>query len=141
VLAILLVLALAAEAEPSASATIRAVVSEVRNRSGRVGCSVYDSAEGFPSESAKAIQRHWVEIAGSSVVCEFTGLRPGTYAVAVFHDENGNGKLDKGLFGKPTEGWGTSNNVQHSFSAPSFEESKVTLSPGATLELALTLHY
>jgi uncharacterized protein (DUF2141 family) len=36
-------------------------------------------------------------------------LAPGRYAVAVYVDRNGNGKLDRGLFGKPTEPYGFSN--------------------------------
>ena len=36
----------------------------------------------------------------------FRGLAEGQYAVALFHDQNGNGEFDTGLFGPPVEGFG-----------------------------------
>lgn len=41
----------------------------------------------------------------------FEGLAPGRYAVAVYHDLNGNGELDKIPPGLPTEPYGFSNDV------------------------------
>jgi uncharacterized protein (DUF2141 family) len=40
----------------------------------------------------------------------FAVAAPGTYAVAMFHDENNNGHLDENALGIPTEGYGFSNN-------------------------------
>lgn len=33
----------------------------------------------------------------------FSNVQPGRYAAIAFHDENGNGKLDKNFLGVPTE--------------------------------------
>jgi uncharacterized protein (DUF2141 family) len=41
-----------------------------------------------------------------------TNLDPGQYAIILFHDENGNGKLDRNALGVPTEPYGFSNNVR-----------------------------
>ena len=49
---------------------------------------------------------------GNSAICQFNDIPPGTYAIAVFHDENANGKLDKNFLGIPCEGYGASNNVR-----------------------------
>lgn len=38
-------------------------------------------------------------------------LKPGKYAVRYFHDENLNGTLETTKIGKPTEGYGFSNNA------------------------------
>ena len=38
-------------------------------------------------------------------------VKPGNYAIAVFHDLNGNGKLDRNLIGLPSEPYGFSNDV------------------------------
>lgn len=46
-------------------------------------------------------------INGTSQVI-FQGLAPGRYAVNILHDENGNGKIDRGLI-LPKEGIGFSN--------------------------------
>jgi len=42
-----------------------------------------------------------------SVSFKFKGIQSGTYGIRCFQDENGNGKLDKGMFG-PKEPWGMS---------------------------------
>jgi uncharacterized protein (DUF2141 family) len=49
------------------------------------------------------------------------------YAIAVLQDENANCVLDKNILGVPKEGWGTSNNVTHTFKSPEFDESKILL--------------
>jgi uncharacterized protein (DUF2141 family) len=53
--------------------------------------------------------------------------------VACFHDENGNGKLDTGLFGIPTEGVCASNGATGSMGPPRFEDAKVRIAGGPTI--------
>ncbi len=68
--------------------------------------------------------------AGDSIVVPATEaevrvpLMPGDYAVSLIHDENGNGKLDKNLFGIPTEGVGFSQNPKLSFGPPTYAASR-----------------
>ena len=45
----------------------------------------------------------------SGVRIIFAGLPPGDYAVAAFHDADGNGELGTNILGIPTEGYGFSN--------------------------------
>jgi uncharacterized protein (DUF2141 family) len=54
----------------------------------------------------------------------FPNVSPGSYAVAVYHDENGNGRLDPGFMGIPKEGVGVSNDAQRSWGVPSFDQAK-----------------
>lgn len=46
----------------------------------------------------------------------------GDYAIAVFHDLNGNGRLDKNIFGYPSEAFGFSNNIKPIFKSPDISE-------------------
>jgi uncharacterized protein (DUF2141 family) len=64
---------------------------------------------------------------------------PGSYAVVVFHDANGNGELDMGAFG-PREGYGFSNNVRPILSAPSLNSVSFPVSEGVT-RLRIRLRY
>ena len=57
-------------------------------------------------------------------------VRPGTYALLVVHDENGNGKLDM-IMGIPREGFGFSNNPKIHMRAPRFDEVRFAVHPGA----------
>lgn len=70
----------------------------------------------------------------------FTRLPVGTWAVAVLHDENGVGKMNKNLSGVPSEGYAVSNNVTRPFSAPRWSESTFELVAGATMVVPITLH-
>ena len=53
-------------------------------------------------------------------------LPPGRYALAVYVDRNGNGKLDRGMFGIPSEPYGFSNGGG-AFGPPEFGEAQVEL--------------
>jgi uncharacterized protein (DUF2141 family) len=57
--------------------------------------------------------------------------------VAVFHDENGNGKLDRNFIGIPKEGVGASNNRRHAMGPPTWDESKFAVSGRVTLKIEL----
>ena len=61
---------------------------------------------------------------------------PGTYAVAVHHDEDGDGEMDTGLFGIPSEPHGFSNNARGRFGPPSWRAARVRVpASGATVRV------
>jgi uncharacterized protein (DUF2141 family) len=47
----------------------------------------------------------------------------GSYAVQAFHDENGNGEVDRGLFGIPKEGVGFSRNARIGLGPPKWRDA------------------
>jgi uncharacterized protein (DUF2141 family) len=64
-------------------------------------------------------------------------LPKGTYAAAVYHDENGNGKLDRNMFYYPTEVYGFSNNARGVAGPPSWSDSKFTVENDLKLRIRL----
>lgn len=102
-------------------------VSGFPSSKGFANVALFNSSNGFPIYG-KQYQGKVVSIKDGSCQVSFTGLPSGSYSVAVYHDENNNQKMDKNLFGAPTEAYGFSNNVRPVFSAPSFEECKLNLS-------------
>lgn len=66
-----------------------------------------------------------VPAAGNNVVA-FQHVMPGRYAVALFHDENANGKMDKMLM-MPREGFGFSRDAPIRFGPPRFSAAAFTL--------------
>ena len=66
-------------------------------------------------------------------------LAPGDYALAVIHDENGNGKLDT-FAGIPREGYGFSRNAPVRFGPPRFAAARFTLGREAE-EQRITMRY
>lgn len=99
---------------------IVARITGLHNDHGRVLCTLYSSADGFPKDSSKAKARAQSLISDSDAICEFKNVAPGTYAISVFHDENSNGKLDSKFLGMPREGVGASNDAKGHFGPPKF---------------------
>ncbi|MFO7566206.1 MAG: DUF2141 domain-containing protein [Enhygromyxa sp.] len=97
-------------AEQAAQGSLSVEVTGLRNADGAVHGYLYASADGFPNNFSKAVAHTKSgNISGSRASLDFAALAPGEYAVFVFHDENGDGKLDKNLIGLPQEGIGVSN--------------------------------
>jgi uncharacterized protein (DUF2141 family) len=57
----------------------------------------------------------------------------------LFHDENGDGRLDTNVLGIPREGVGVSNNKIRSFGPPKWDDAKFALKGDLVLDIAL--HY
>src|SRR5258708_31673730 len=115
-------------------------LSGLRSPKGKVGCTLFDGPRGFPADPNAAIQRRWCPIDHASSTCRFDPIPRGTYAVACFHDENDNGKLDTGLFGIPTEGTVVSNHAKGSFAPPKYDDAKLVFS-GQASTLARRMGY
>jgi uncharacterized protein (DUF2141 family) len=130
----------AAQAEPTNTGAIAVTVGPLRNNAGGVACRLYTSSNGFPTTAVGTVNQY-VKTANGHARCVFDKLKPGTYAVMVHHDENGNRKMDMNLFGMPLEGYGASNNHTHALSAPSWDESKVVVEAAKVRALSIGLRY
>ncbi len=120
---------------------IHVKILDIRNSTGTVACALFESPAGFPIEFLHSATNVMViKIRATQARCDFEDIPPGTYALAVIHDENMNGKLDTGLLGVPTEGYGFSNDARAWFGAPSFAAASFPYD-GRTLDLTISLHY
>jgi uncharacterized protein (DUF2141 family) len=118
--------------------TIR--VADARNSRGQVAIALFAGADGFPGDKTKALHTLQVPIDPKTMSAEVSvrGLSFGSYAVAVFHDENGNGRLDKNMLGVPKEGYGFSNLAKRSMGPPKFADAEFALDqPEQTIEIKL----
>ncbi len=136
------VLAIAFTASPAlsqSSSTISLEVSGFKNTRGTLNCRLFTKPADFPDGEGMVTVR--VPVAGPTTSCTFSNLEPTTYAVAVVHDENSNGKLDKNFVGVPSEGYGVSNNKTYALSAPKWDESIFALVPSESKTLQVKLRY
>lgn len=144
---VLLAVALAWSSSPhvaraGTTATIVLEVSTFRNMRGYLGCQLYSKSEGFPDNwQSQANLRKRVAVTGATTTCTYPDMPPGTYAAAVIHDENSNGKLDTNFIGVPTEGYGISNNHTHALSRPSWNESKFVVNVDTIVTSHISLRY
>lgn len=74
----------------------------------------------------------------ATVRLHMTDIAPGTYAVALYHDVNNDGKVDTNFDGKPLEPWGMSNNPQYTGRKLTFDDTKFEL-PAEGLRLVIDL--
>jgi uncharacterized protein (DUF2141 family) len=99
-------------------------VNGFSSNEGRAFIGIYRATDDFP-EMNKQYRGKVVEIENKIAKVSFDDLPKGEYAVAVYHDKNKNGIMDKNLLGMPTEKYGFSNNARETFSAPSFQSASV----------------
>jgi uncharacterized protein (DUF2141 family) len=107
---------------------------------GQVGCSLYDDAMAFPTHPERARALMFVHPQGHEAVCDFVAPAPGRYAIAAFHDENSNGRMDRNFLGIPTEGTAASNDATGRLGPPHFNDAAFVFS-GGTLSLNMRMGY
>ena len=110
------------------AATLTVVAKGLKNSKGVVQFSLYNKDGSIPDKKLnKYYKMQRVEISNNKAVAVFTNLPKGRYAVSVFHDENSNGKIDKGLL-MPVEGVGLSNFKSiNLFNPPNFKKASFML--------------
>lgn len=115
-----------AQAGAAGAADLTVRVEGVRSAEGTVRLALYDRPDEFPRGARR--EGGDVPAAEGAVEYVFTGLEPGRYAVAMYHDEDGDSEFDKGLFGIPREGFGFSNGASAGIGGPpDFDEAAVTV--------------
>ena len=103
-----------------AAAVLKVDVKGLASDRGDVHVALYDTPAAFPDSDGMIIETKVLVHSGMARAI-FDGLNPGRYAVAVYHDENGNHSFDQGIFGIPLEAYGFSSGARAFFAAPSFE--------------------
>ncbi|TKD37166.1 DUF2141 domain-containing protein [Azotobacter chroococcum] len=125
----------------SACPGIHVKILNIRNSTGVIACALFESPVGFPAEFLRsAINIMVIKIKHTQARCDFEEIPQGTYALAVIHDENMNGKLDTNRLGAPTEGYGFSNDAKAFLKAPSFGAARFPYG-GQNVVLTISLSY
>lgn len=96
--------------------------------------AVYNQADNFLKTPVAAFR---AEVTGQTVSMPCTGLPAGEYAIALFHDLNGNGRLDTGRFGIPTEPVAFSNDAEGIMGPPPYGKCRFRLDKDTTVVMHL----
>lgn len=119
--------------------SIKVVIHDVKSKNGQVGFFLFNSADGFPSNTEKALLSGFAKTPGTSVEYTFTNVALGTYAVYVFHDEDNDKKLKTNFIRMPKEGIGVSNNAKGHFGPPKYDDAKFNFNKSEqTISISLT---
>lgn len=92
--------------EPVTVAPTKVIVTVkgLDNQNGVVCYTLFDRAKGFPDGSNGSVSAGCFEIPRLPLVFTLENLPQGTYAMALWHDENRDGTMNKNFFGIPKEG-------------------------------------
>lgn len=130
-----------AQAERRPSARVRVELTGFRNDRGAARVAMWRSRDGFPVDASKAAHRFLVPIVDGRASLVVEAVEPGTWAFGAFHDENGNGRIDKNLLGIPKEGLGVSRDAKGRFGPPSFEDARLEVPPGERIVTFKVVYY
>lgn len=118
---------------PAGAAELLVEVTGLRDASGSVRIAVC-TPETFLEPSCAHVAR----VAADEPRMRFVDLPPGIYAVQVHHDADGDGAIDRTIFGRPTEGLGFSRDAPMRRGPPAFADAAVELrEPGGALKIMM----
>lgn len=116
--------------------TLSISVDGVKTSSGKISVAIYDKSDSFlkfdrvfKSDSTKAEK-------GTTHIF-IDDLPEGEYALAIFHDENSNDKLDTNWIGIPKEAIGFSKGKMKAFGPPSFRDCALTINTNSEIRISL----
>lgn len=104
--------------------TVEVILNEPE-AGGLLRLALCPSKEAYDTE--KGCETLSVPANGRTVRCSFGSVKPGTYAVKVFHDINSDGELNTSWIGWPQEPYGFSNDAPVNMGPPSFKLAAITV--------------
>ena len=123
--------ATALSARPAGTDVI-VTVANLRNHDGVVRACMTSDQDRFPRCQGSAHAYSVVSDAGAATVLRFRNVQPGTYAIALLHDENNNGRADRTLGMMPREGFGFSRDARVRMGPPRFRDAAIQINDTAS---------
>lgn len=101
-------------------------VKNIESTNGIIHVAVFDQSN-FLQEGKELLKTAIPVQKSQNQRVTISDLPFGTYAVAIYHDVNNNGKFDKNALGIPAEPYAFSNNPKVKWRSPTFDETKIEL--------------
>ena len=121
-------------AQLASAETIQLRIEDVRSADGRVKINVY-------APPRKPVAERIIPAARGTMDVELE-VPAGAYAIMIYHDENANGRLDRGgLLRMPAEGYAFSNDARVRLGPPSFEAMRVDVGRAARVLTRVHMRY
>jgi uncharacterized protein (DUF2141 family) len=122
------------QGQATGQATVAVKVTGLRSEQGQVKIAVFNSPEKWLGK--QPIYSATINVDSQTVLWKMSDVPYGEYGIAVLHDENKNGRMDKNFVGIPLEPYGFSNNVRVTFGPPTWEKAKFVVK-GLTTEVSI----
>jgi uncharacterized protein (DUF2141 family) len=119
-----------AAAVPARAGEVVITITDLRSSKGVVRACMTTRQDIFPKCIKDPAAHRAVVPAAPKVEIRFTGVKPGSYAIALLHDENGNGKADRAMGMMPKEGYGFSRDAPVKMVPPKFKDAVLQIGEG-----------
>ncbi len=120
----------AAAVAQNASSSLSVSFTGIEEKEGAVMGVLFDSEAAYDGKGAP-VRTIFVTADKAEVATMLDGLAPGTYAIKLFHDIDGDGKMGTNPYGMPTEPFAFSNNAQSNMGPAKWADAKFEVKVGA----------
>ena len=120
----------------SQAANITLKVNNIEEVKGDISIAIFNNSEGFPSGDNFYIGKK-VPVNSKEFEHSFDDIPIGTYAIAIYHDIDKNGELDKNWFGIPKEPYGFSYKETGKTGSAKFDEATFELKEDIVISISL----
>ena len=121
----------------ASAARIVVTITGLKSSEGGVYVGLYATPSKFLNGTQVDVMKK-VRASTAPITVVFDNLRPGTYAVGAYHDENNNDHLDTNFIGLPTEGYPLSDGVRDVLAKRTFQQAAFTVDDsGAAVTLQI----
>lgn len=125
---------------PTDQNRLQITVTGIHSAKGAITLMLYgDRDEDFLKKGMRLSRIRAPAQKGAITICMPVPV-PGSYAISLYHDEDGNKKLTKNFLGVPIEGYGFSRDAEISYRLPELDETVFTVMPGDT-QIRITMRY
>ena len=124
-------------AQSDSTGTLVIRITGVASGNARLRIAVFNSEKSWPDD-ASAVYKTVLDAADPEHEWRIQNVPAGEYAIAVFHDKNGDGKLNRNFLGIPSEPYGFSNNARGSLGPARWNDAKFVVATG-TNELEIKI--
>lgn len=111
-------------------------IKNIKPIEGNLVIGIFDNKENFPIDG-KQYKLTTLKVTATEMIYMVELPSKKDYGLAIFHDRNANGIIDKTWLGIPIEPYGFSNNIRPTISAPTFEQVKFKLDQSKNIEVIL----
>lgn len=118
---------------------LRVILRNFKSDAGETNIILYNNAYTFPDKPDKCYSNLWARIHKGYAEVTFKNIPYGDYALAAYHDENDNHRLDLSVIGIPKEGIAISNDAKGLF-LPRWKDARIQVN-SADKTIVMTVSY
>jgi uncharacterized protein (DUF2141 family) len=112
------------------SAALTVEITNIRFEKGWIRIGLYNHPDQFPVNPAKTYDFRKTSLKEGMMEILLDDILPGTYAISLLDDVNGNDRMDYRLIKIPGEGFGFSNNIKPKLKSPPFDHCSFQVPEG-----------